>query len=245
LFRDDGHLDDGDRIIVLGEDIDGKTDDLTGILVRTGERFAAIDGIEDDIFDALLLAPMPPADDDEEEVLSKNNSSVILQMRLGAGGKDDAAFYLFGGDAEVAIWERLWNAHGMTPENLAYDVLIAPHHCSWHSLSWDSWSDYGEDAEVSDDARSALAQARSGAVIVASSCPIEDDDNDPPCIRAKREYEDILADVSGEFKCVGEVEGEGPLVFEIGRNGPKMKRVALAATTAAATGVGTEALAHG
>ena len=245
LFRDNGVLDNGDRILVLGEDVDGKTDDLEGIVVKQGERFAAIDGIEDDIFDALLLAPRSPADDEEEEVLSKNNSSVILQMRLGAGGKEDAAYYLFGGDAEVAIWERLWGAHKASPADLAYDVLIAPHHCSWHSLSWDSWSKLGEKVKVSDDARSALSQARAGGVILASSCPIEDDNNDPPCIRAKREYEAIVAEANGEFRCVGEFEGEGPLIVEIGKNGPKLKRVALASTAAAATGVGTEALAHG
>jgi hypothetical protein len=245
LFRNDGHLDDGDRIIVLGEDVDGKTDDLQGILVKQGERFAAIDGIEDDIFDALLLAPRPPADDEEEEVLSKNNSSVILQMRLGAGGTEDAAFYIFGGDAEVAIWERLWAAHKNTPENLTYDVLIAPHHCSWHSLSWDSWSKLGEKVEVSQDARSALSQTRGGALILASSCAIKDDANDPPCIRAKREYEEIAQAAKGEFRCVGEIASDGPMVIEITKNGPKVVRVALSATAAAATGIGTEALAHG
>lgn len=245
LFRNDGYLGDGDRIIVLGEDVDGKTDDLQGILVKQGERFAAIDGIEDDIFDALLLAPRPPADDEEEEVLTKNNSSVILQMRLGAGGTDDAAFYIFGGDAEVAIWERLWAAHKNTPENLTYDVLIAPHHCSWHSLSWDSWSKLGEKVEVSQDARSALSQTRGGALILASSCPIKDDDNDPPCIRAKREYEEIAEAAKGEFRCVGEIASDGPMVIEVTKNGPKVERVALSATAAAATGIGTEALAHG
>ena len=40
-----------------------------------------------------------------------------------------------------------------------------------------------EQAEVSEKARNALSQARDGATIVASSNPIKDDDNDPPCIR--------------------------------------------------------------
>lgn len=245
LFRHNGSLGDGDRILVLGEDVDAKTDDLDGILVRAGERFAHVDGIEDEIFDALLLAPRLAEKEDEVNVLSKNNSSVVIQMRIGVGGKEDAAYLLFGGDAEVMIWEKLWARWKGTPADLTYDILVAPHHCSWHSLSCDSWSEKGEDAKVSDDARSALAQGRPGAMVVASSCPISDDDNDPPCIRAKREYEDMASEFNGEFKCVGEVEGDGPVVFEIGRNGPKLKRVALAATAAATTGVGSEALAHG
>lgn len=245
LFRKNKTLGDGDRILVLGEDVDAKTDDLEGILVRAGERFANVDGIEDELFDALLLAPRLAETEDEANILTKNNSSVIIQMRIGAGGKEDAAYLLFGGDAEVVIWEKLWDRWQDEPANLAYDLLVAPHHCSWHSLSCDSWSEKGEEAEVSPDARSALAQGRPGAMIVASSCPISDDDKDPPCIRAKREYEDMAGGFSGEFKCVGEVEGDDPVMFEIGRNGPKLKRVALAATTAAATGVGSEALAHG
>jgi len=245
LFKANGTLGDGDRILVLGEDVDGKTDDLEGILVRAGERFAHVDGIEDEIFDALLLAPRLAETDEEADILTKNNSSVIIQMRIGAGGKEDAAYLLFGGDAEVVIWDKLWARWKDSPDNLAYDILIAPHHCSWHSLSCDSWSEKGEDAKVSEDARSALAQGRPGAMIVASSCPISDDDKDPPCIRAKREYEDIVSGFNGEFKCVGEVEGDDPVSFEIGKNGPKLKRVALAATTVASSGVGSEALAHG
>jgi hypothetical protein len=69
--------------------------------------------------------------------------------------------------------------------------LQTPHHCSWHSLSYDSWSELREDAEVSQDARSALSQIRDKGKIVASSAPIKDDDCDPPCWGAKREYEDI------------------------------------------------------
>lgn len=245
LYREQGWLGDGDRILVLGEDVDGKTDDLDNILICTGARFSAIDGVDDDTFSALLLAPMPPADENEEEILSKNNSSVIVQLALAADGNDDVARYLFGGDAEVAIWERLWAEHQDEPGNLEYDVLIAPHHCSWHSLSWDSWSEKGEDAQVSSDARSALSQARSAAFVVASSCPILDDDNDPPCIRAKREYDEIVKDVGGEFRCVADGNDDQPLVIEIGSKGTKLVRAALAASAVASTGIGTEALPHG
>ena len=74
--------------------------------------------------------------------------------------------------------------HGIQ-KSLSYDILQTPHHCSWHSLSYDSWSEKGEDAEICRDALDALSQARGGATIIASSNPIKDDDNDPPCIRAK------------------------------------------------------------
>jgi hypothetical protein len=227
-YRDnDGAVSDGNRILLMGEDINGKTDGLDVILIKTNDAFAFINGNNDDSFEARLLAPMPPSDDEElEEKLSKNNSSVIIRLELKVGGTT-AARYMFGGDAEVAIWER----NEKRAYCLLYDVMIAPHHCSWHSMSWDSWSDWGEEAEVSEAARNALGQARSGARIIASSCEILDDD-DPPCIRAKREYEDILDPVGGTFHCLGDGDDVEPFVLEI--SAPAKKAESLLRKSAAA-----------
>ncbi|BBI71132.1 hypothetical protein HAALTHF_10410n [Vreelandella aquamarina] len=103
----------------------------------------------------------------------------------------------------MAIWERLWQQHKKDPDVLSYDVLLTPHHCSWRSLSYDSWSDKGEDAQVCQDAQSALSQAKPGAILIASSKPVLNDSNDPPCFRAKREYENIADECDGSFECVG------------------------------------------
>lgn len=171
LFRENGYLTDGDRILVLGEDVDGKTDDLGAILVKTDTVFQNICGASQFDFSARLLAPIPPQDDeDEEETLAKNDSSVIINVTMKASVFGEASNYLLGGDAEVGIWERLWSRNKSASQNLQYDVLITPHHCSWHSLSWDSWSDCGEDAEVSEDARNALDKpARVRASFLARS----------------------------------------------------------------------------
>lgn len=196
---------EGDRILILGEDEDGKTDDLDLILVKVDQEFVRINWKQNSFFRARLLAPLPKDDDETEEVLSKNQSSTILNIQLAADAEHpDACRYLTGGDAEVAIWELLWAKHEGQPEVLEYDVLLTPHHCSWHSLSYDSWSENHEDAEVSQDARSALSQTRSGAVLIASSDPIKDDDNDPPCYGAKLEYEEIASEAGGSFVCTGE-----------------------------------------
>ena len=240
---------DGDRILILGEDKDGKTDDLGQILIRVDQEFSHINGRGDQSMAARLLAPFPKSDDDDEEIFSKNNSSTILRFSLTGGGTADKCRFLTGGDAEVAIWERLWQHHRGRAEWLSYDILQAPHHCSWHSLSYDSWSEQGEDAEVCENARNALSQAWSGATIVASSNPIKDDDNDPPCIRAKREYESVVDDVKGTFRCVGEHPSEKcPVVmeFEIGEHGPRLKTKLMAPATILGSGtVGRQPLAHG
>ncbi len=243
-----GNVSDGDRILILGEDEDGKTDDLTAILVKVDEVFSKVNGQYDSSMSVRLLAPRPKSDDeDEEKIRSKNHSSTILNISLTGDRQSDACRFLTGGDAEVAIWEQLWQRHSTRPDWLTYDILQAPHHCSWHSLSYDSWSEKGDDAKVCMDARSALSRTRKGAVIVASSRAIKDDDNDPPCIRAKREYQDISRDAGGSFKCVGEPESNpDTLEFEIGRNGPRLmtKRMTSAAIISSGA-VGRQPLPHG
>jgi hypothetical protein len=141
--------------------------------------------------------------------------------------------FLTGGDAHTSIWERIWERYKETPEVLEYDLLQAPHHCSWHALSHHSWSTYGEDAEVSEGARSALGQARQGAIIVASSKKVVDDKNDPPCIRAKREYESILDDVNGIFLCVGDKAKPETIRFEVTSSGLVRAAVGIAAASSA------------
>ncbi len=218
---------EGDRIQILGEDEDGKTNKLGAILVKVDQTITKLNGSIDGTFSARLLAPLPISNDKlEEEILEKNSSSTILQFSINGDGVVGACYFLSGGDAGVDIWERQWKRHNAQVEWLKYHILLTPHHCSWRSLSHDSWSDKGEKARVSDEARNALAQALTSATLVASSKPITDDDSDPPCDRAKREYEDIAGEAGGEFICVMEhpsAEDPDVLEFEIGKNGPSRK----------------------
>jgi beta-lactamase superfamily II metal-dependent hydrolase len=213
-------IEDGDRILILGEDEDGKTDDIPAIVVKVDEDITAINGKASEVFKARLLAPMPKsAKDEEEEELRKNHSSVILNIQLADDPKRNTVKnFLIGGDAEVRIWEKLWAKHKKAPEVLAYDLLQTPHHCSWHSLSSDSRSELGNKAKVSPDAKAALSQIRKNGRIVASSCPVKDDDCDPPCHAAKVEYESIAKDARGEFLCTEEHPTEGspaPIEFTV------------------------------
>lgn len=231
---------DGDRMLILGEDENGKSTPHRAIVVQIGDTIIGAAGRNNGDFEALLLGPLPSCDDeDEEELLAKNRSSVILRFKLKGGWKDDAVRFLTGGDAEVAIWERQWEHHA-DDDALSYDLLLSPHHCSWHSLSYDSWSEMGEDAEVSADARAALAQVRDAtrAAIVASSKPISDDDCDPPCVRAKREYVDIMG-WDGRFYCTEDTPS-AVLEFDLTPSGLQRVRKAQARAS-----VGTGTIIHG
>jgi len=244
LFRDKAFdTAEGDRILILGEDIDGKTDDILDIVVKLNETFCACNRIDADAFEARLLAPLPPEDDEDEDTLRHNQSSVIVRFALAGGGITDRCRFLTGGDAEVAIWNRLWTIHG--DENadwLSYDILQTPHHCSWRSLSYDRWSEMGEDVKVDPDAREALSQTRKGAVIVASCKPIKADDDNPPHERAKREYIDIVGDAD-RFYCTDEYWGDKniALEFEVKSSGVVRKIGTAAKVAASALGISATA----
>jgi hypothetical protein len=210
----------GDRILILGEDEGGKTDDLRPILVKIDEELDTVNGVRTGVFKARLLAPLPITDDEKEEgELGKNHSSVVMNIELAdTAARRTVKKFLAGGDAEVLIWDKLWDKHAKNPEVLAYDLLLTPHHCSWHSLSRDSRTELGDKAKVSPSAKSALSQMRNEGYIVASSCPIKDDNCDPPCHAARVEYESIAKGAEGQFVCTEEYPTENapaPLEFTI------------------------------
>ncbi|WP_019868162.1 ComEC/Rec2 family competence protein [Methylovulum miyakonense] len=198
----------GDRIRVIGKDEDNKTDGLEAILTEVDKTFTKINERETQMVEVFVLGPLQSKDIEEEDRLSKNHSSVILQFKIASrpyGAKTNR--FLCGGDAEVAIWRKLWQKHRYDTHCLRYDILLSPHHCSWHSLSEDSWS-RSKNPKVDQEAKSALSQAERYATVIASSNVIKDDDNDPPCWGAKKQYEAIAKNVDGEFVCTGTQDQE-------------------------------------
>jgi len=245
----------GNRIQLFGQDIDDdgndKNADIQRIVHLVDSQFNCIDGKDNDQIDIDVLGPLPKGDvEEDEERLEANRSSIIMRFHIKpSSGSDESTIFLTGGDAERAVWERLWKKHEDSPEPLEYNVLQAPHHCSWHVLSEAgcSWSDGCRD--VNQNARSALAQIKDGGTIVASCKPIKDKDADPPCVGAKNEYEDIVNEKSGEFLCTGEYPSEeNPEPLEIlisdsghqpqGGTGRKVKKTI-------ATGIFSEPVEHG
>ncbi|MAY15945.1 hypothetical protein [Thalassolituus sp. UBA2009] len=207
-FKENWFASDGNRVRVLGEDENNKTDNIPQITLKLDEKTSVIGGISQSDFTAYLYGPASPSKiSGEEEKFSKNNSSVIINYAISSG--QTTAKFLTGGDAEVACWENLHDRLSDSLSNLDYHILQTPHHCSWHSLSEESWSkikekklDPGEN--VSQKALETLNNAQSEAIIVSSSNAIEDDSNDPPCYGAKDQYQNIVSEVDGKFVCVAD-----------------------------------------
>jgi len=121
---------------------------------------------------------------------------------------------LLGGDADVHCWEILHDKYRFNTDALEYDLLVAPHHVSWRTLSKDSYSE-SDDPQVCDKAKLALGHAKEGAVIIASSNKILNDDNDPPNYQAMKEYKSILSSVDGEFKSLATHKPNGKRYPEV------------------------------
>jgi len=213
---------EGDRAIIVGKDSDGQTDKLNTIVREVGTAFSKIN--EHNIsakFEGFIMGPLEKQKDEPyEDFENKNRQSIIMQLNV------KEALYthqiLISGDAECLVWETLWKLYQKS-DRLDYDLLLNPHHCSWHSLSYDSQSE-DPDPQICKDAKSALSKKKAGARIVAQCKPIKDDDDDPPSQAAKNEY---LTIVSKEcFYCTDEYPNEKnpePLEFNLTNAGPQKK----------------------
>lgn len=177
---------------------------MEGIVADLYSEFVASkSGIDDNSIEAYLLGPADKQEvEEDEENLSKNDSSAIIQFQL-VDDENYTNYFLNGGDAGVKCWELLYKKmnEADSKDRLQYDVLQAPHHCSWRSLSEDSESDC-ESPQVNEDAKNALGQALNNAIIVSSSRPFGKET--PPSRLAEEEYRDILDGQDGDFIMVSD-----------------------------------------
>ena len=226
LFKDKKEIQGiGDRAIIIGIDPDGRTNDLKDINYNIGDTFTKINNrnISSKI-SGYILSPIEQQEDEEDECFTdKNRQSVVFQLTVKQGEYENKLF--MAADAECLVWETLWDKYKNNDKKLDYDILLAPHHCSWHSLSYDSQTN-DDDPQVSENAKKALSQSKEGAFIVSQSKIIKDADQDPPSEAAKDEYVDIVG--KDQFICTNEHPNKNkpePLEFNLTGGGPQKKGV--------------------
>lgn len=141
---------------------------------------------------------------------SSNSSSLVIQWTITVG--EAKSSFILAGDSTVEIWERL-NSE-LPFEALEWDVLLAPHHCSRHSLGRKKFVD-GEDVfEWSSSAYGGLNHPKSSkSHVVASSRKFGS--NHPPHPEARQKYHKMLAQggsvdqsVRDRFECTAGKKGE-------------------------------------
>ncbi|MCT7489252.1 hypothetical protein N5T63_10110 [Aliarcobacter cryaerophilus] len=229
---------EGNRIIILGESEDDKTDHVEDIVYGIGESIHMLNNRNlASKIDINILGPIEQQKDEIDELYkAKNRGSVILQLNIKQDSYTNQI--LLTGDAEVGILEYMRDIYSLS--KFDYDILLAPHHCSKYSM-FNKLSDGS--CELSDTALESLSQAKLGAKIIASCREFGKDT--PPHKEAKKEYENIVGE-SNFFYTLGYKNGIEPIEFELTGLGHKeiVKASKAKMTTASAISVG-EARGHG
>jgi hypothetical protein len=137
----------------------------------------------------------PFAERDGDVILDRNECSLVLQATF----KEGDTKFLMTADTPWHIWEKIVSTtkwHG-NEERLEWDIWKLPHHCSYLSLGPDKGKKETEPVEAM---QWLIDQRRRGSIIVSTSKPIDDEDQDqPPHFQAKNCYKSNLKDKSGKF----------------------------------------------
>lgn len=162
-------------------------------------------------FRAFIHGPFKQGSD--EDVGDRNDTSLAMQVVLG----DDpsAGGVLLFGDHKYPVVRKIIDVtkgHARE-ENLRWQVLLAPHHCSKSAMYE---NEDGEDVlkqDILDDLEA--YQVGAGYVVASANCiPASNEPGDnPPHAKAKARYQEIVA---GGFVCTHDDGGHAePLKFKL------------------------------
>lgn len=202
---------DGNRIQIIGWADDEELKGLDDRIVVPGNSISEINGLTYSNFRMFIHAPFK----DAIENASRNETSIVIQFRFDVDGVSDAAKLFLAGDSEWPVWKQIVEKSSI--DTLKWNLLEAPHHCSWSFFSSDR--EKGEPEQPSMDF---LAKHEEGAMIISSSKYISHKDSNPPCKKAKNRYVDSVG--KQNFFCTGgdiieDKSSPAPIVFEATKNG--------------------------
>ncbi|MEW8073880.1 MAG: hypothetical protein AB2810_18670 [Candidatus Thiodiazotropha endolucinida] len=207
----------GDRVRIIGYDELLQDEPYIGFpeafFSVPGHAVHTLDGQDyGDQFRAFIHAPF--ADDSYGD---RNDCSLAFQISLS--DTDGVGKALLLGDLKYPILKRIFDVSD--PEDLEWNILLAPHHCSKSAMYW---QDEGDDTEKLKQyiLDAMAASALSPGYIISSSSPIPASNkpgDNPPHAIAKRQYLRIVPD---EFMCTHETPNEEnpePIAFEVTNEG--------------------------
>ena len=209
----------GDRVRIVGYDLDQEDHAYCDLPEEyrsgPGQVVDLLDG--EDLSDKVEIFIHAPFKDDC--AAARNETSLAIQVTLldPSGG---VGSFLFMGDLAYETLKKIFEyseAHDR-PERIAWDVLLAPHHCSKKAMY--TTAD-GKDELHQDVLDLLAAHADNDAIVVVSSAafPASNGPGDnPPHVIARRRYEEIASSVI----CTGEhpdAEAPQPVVFVVDADG--------------------------
>lgn len=163
-------------------------------------------------FRAFIHAPFKQ----DEIVGDRNDTSLALQVVLGAD--PSVGGVLLFGDHKYPMLRKIFDVSraNQREENLRWQVLLAPHHCSKSVMYQDEAGKQVLKQDILDDLEA--LQVGLGYVVASANCiPSSNEEGDnPPHAIAKARYQEIAA---GGFVCTHDDGGHAePLRFSITGN---------------------------
>lgn len=211
LFGTDEFDLNGNRLKIVGYSEELK--DYNDIIIAAGENIPNIADISEDGVEIFVLRPVKRDTDDQNAGV--NDCTASFKLTFTIGGEKFVA--IIGGDITCENWKEVIKYNS----DLEFDIFLAPHHCSWHSVSTEDTKDGEADEEVEDF----LEKSKNRAYVIASSKKIKRNDDNPPSYRAKNVYIKHLQD-DERFICTAEYPDEDnpkPLVMKITSQGVSIK----------------------
>lgn len=208
----------GDRIRVIGYDTDHSKhaySELPGeYLTYPGQSVTALDGEDmSETFEAFIHAPFK-----DDCASARNDTSVAMQITLRNGGGAEGHALFFGDLAYETLMKIFdYSETKQRPERLAWDVLLAPHHCSKKVMYV---VEEGKETLKEDVVEAISRHASQFAVIVASSAPFPEKDSaglNPPHLMARNRYAELV-DVLPTAEYPDELDSQ-PIVFGLSEAG--------------------------
>lgn len=211
----------GNRIVIIGYDADKNLDGLDLVRKVPGDTITRFNERELLTFSIFIHAPykhqLTSADKD------KNHTSVVFQARFKetSNSTEFCTLAMFGGDSDHYAWKIILEKTKKykNEKALEWDLFLAPHHCSWSFFNDRPQADNPKPVETSLEV---LDYSRKGAIVIASSKKIIDNDDNPPHYQAKQQYIKKLDSASNFLNTAIEPSEKAPepIVFEVTSKGP-------------------------
>ena len=192
--------------------------DYAEAIIPAGETISSINGNTDYGAEFFILRPVKKANDDDESDV--NDCTASFKITFEINGSTYVAIVF--GDIVCDNWKEVIE---LNPD-MTFDLLLAPHHCSWHAVSSEDSHTGKPDAVIEDF----LEKSKKNAYVVSSSKIIKRNNDNPPSYRAKNVYVNHLKQAD-RFKCTAEypdTENPKPLTFKITGQGFSIKSIATA-----------------
>ena len=226
--EEDYQGEEGNYLHIIGYDKDKEFDSRYGYV--PGKTVKKANGHNLSWLDIFIHAPFKEEVTETKKKDDKNLTSIVMQFRFKVEGKEDVVCKaIFGGDAEHPVWAHILE-NNKEEDKLKWNLLLAPHHCSWTFFGSNSDSD-----DISESAITVLDDYQIGesAHIIASSDKIEDNDINPPSYKAMKQYKKHLKN-KDNFYCVADEHIENkipqPIVYMISSHGKTLQTKSASST---------------